>query len=201
MSIPVWLDPEIRPLTSQKIWAQKMEEEYKLDLPVQNQIGPIAETDKRNTIATYSTKTLAMIDEIPVLVRVLTSPHVEAREAAITGLREWMMMTPDNAPRLEEEVSRVFRDQEAPIVVKLLWGLTEKEARNEADSMQVVEWLNNDNIAIRELAFMEAFRLANRDFQYRPQNPEKQREAAIMRFRELVSRNKGLVPTVVEEMP
>lgn len=206
--VPIWLDPEVRPLTSQKIWASSYEREFipegavqNADLSVQNQIGPVAETDKRNTIATFATKTMALVDEVSTLVRVLTSPHEEARGAAITGLREWVMMSPENAPRLEQEVNRGFRDQEAVVVTKLLWGLTDKDAHDEAVSMQVVEWLNSDNIAIRELAFLSAFSLAHRDLGYRPQNPEGQREPAIMRWRELVKRNKGLVPTVAEQMP
>jgi hypothetical protein len=79
--------------------------------------------------------------------------------------------------------------------------LTDEEAHNEEFSMQVVDWLDSDNIAIRELAFFEAQRLTGRQFDYRPQNPENQREAAIMRWRELVKRNQGFVATVAEEMP
>ncbi|QDT56504.1 hypothetical protein Pan44_45590 [Caulifigura coniformis] len=194
-TVPTWLNPDIRPLTSQKNWARMYEDEFKLDLPVDDGIGPVAEQQKLNTIATFATRTMALIDNVPVLVRVLTSPHEDTRHAAIVGLREWVMMSPDHIPRLEEEVNRVFRDQEAPIVVKLLWGVTDQEARDEAASLQVVEWLANDDIAIRELAFYEVLRLANRDLSYRPQNAVGQREPAIMRWRDLVRRNKGLVPS------
>jgi len=43
--------------------------------------------------------------------------------------------------------------------------------------------------------------LTHRDLNYRPQNPVGQREPAIMRWRELVRRNKGLVPSTAEPMP
>lgn len=200
-TIPTWLDPESKLLTSQKNWARFYEDEFNLDLPVQNSIGPVAEQDKRNTIATFATKTMSLIDDASTLVRVLTSSHEDTRHAAMVGLREWVMTSPDLAPRLEEEVSRVFRDQEAPIVVKLLWRVGDEEARDESASMQVVEWLASDNIAIRDLAYYEVLRLANRDLGYRPQNPVGQREPALMRWRDLVRRNKGLVPSAPEEMP
>jgi len=192
-TIPTWLNPEVRPLASQKNWSRMYEDEFKLDLPVDDGIGPVAEQQKLNTIATFATRTMALIDNVPVLVRVLTSPHDDTRHAAIVGLREWVMMSPDHIPRLEEEINRVFRDQEAPIVVKLLWGVTDQEARDEAASLQVVEWLANDDIAIRELAFYEVLGHAKRDLGYRPQNAVGQREPAIMRWRDLVRRNKGLV--------
>ncbi|HVJ69188.1 MAG TPA: hypothetical protein VM510_14470, partial [Caulifigura sp.] len=197
-AVPLWLDPETKTLASQKNWARQYEDEFQLDTPVQNSISPVAETDKRNTIALYATRTMSLIDEVPTLVHVLTSPHEDVRFAAIVGLREWVMTSPDYAPRLQEEINRVFRDQEAPIVNKLLWRISDAEAHDEAASMQVVDWLANDNIAIRDLAYYEVFTRAGRDLGYRPQNTVGQREPALMRWRELVRRNKGLVPTVAE---
>ncbi len=59
----------------------------------------------------------------------------------------------------------------------------------------------SDNIAVRELAFIEAFKYVKRDFQYRPQNPLGQRETALTRFRELVRRNKGFLPPLPAAEP
>jgi hypothetical protein len=200
LGIPPWLDTEIRPLASQKNWAQKFEAEFALDQSVVASIEPVVE-DKRNTIAAYATKTMALVDNPSVLVRTLTSPHDDARHAAMIGLREWVLLTPDNVPRLTDEVSRAFRDPEVPIVEKLLWRLSDAELRDETASMQVLEWLSSDNLAIRDLAFYEVLEATSRDFQYRPQAPVNQRESSIARLREHIRRTKGLIAPVPAEAP
>jgi hypothetical protein len=198
-TIPPWLDPEYRPVPSAKTWAKFYEAEFNLDQPVQNSIVPVIETDKRGTVSRFATQTMALIDDVSSLVRALTSQHEETRHDAIVGLKEWMMMSPDHAPRLDDEVSRGFRDEQANIVRKLLWGITDAEAHDEAASMQLIDWMASDEIAIRELAFFEVYRVTLRDMQYRPQNTESQRDSALMRWRELVRRNKGLLPTAAAE--
>ncbi len=118
---PPFLDDSARPLESEKSWARTFEREFKLDLPVQSNMRPIAEQDKRNTMSGLATSTAALIDDIPTLVSVLSSPHESTRSAAIGGLREWIGAARGNLVPVQEEVNRNFREQDAAAILKLLW--------------------------------------------------------------------------------
>jgi len=192
-TIPMWLDPDARPTNSARSYARAFEPEFALDQPVTNSIPPVLQ-DRRPQISRLAAMTLAVVDDPSGLVEALSADHEETRLAAIVGLREWVLLAPENGDRLMQEISRGFRDDEVETVYKLVWGLRPEDANVEATSMELVELMGSDNIAIRELAFFQVHRLTGKDLGYRPLNPQGQREAALSRWRDLVKRNKGLVP-------
>jgi hypothetical protein len=191
-TIPVWLDPEARPLASTRSYMRTFEPEFLLDQPVRNSI-PAVLNDRRPQISRLAAQALSLVDDMVDLAPALASDHEETRLVAIVGLREWVLANPENAERLRDLIGRSFRDDEADIIVQLIWGPSLEDARLEEPSMALVELMGSDNIAIRELAFFHVQRLTRKDMQYRPLNPQPQREAALLRWREYVKRNQGLI--------
>lgn len=191
-TIPMWLDPDARPTASTRSYARSFEPEFGLDQPVRSSIAPVLD-DRRPQISKLAAQTLALVDDVPDLILALSAEHEETRLAAIVGLREWVPQSPENSDILAAEVARGFREDEAETVLKLIWGLTPDEARQQATALQVVEWMGSMNVAIRELAFFQVHRITGKDLGYRPVNPEGQREAALARWRDHVKKHNGLI--------
>ena len=130
-----------------------------------------------------ATKCLVLTDSYQPLVKaLLTADHREARLAAITGLRLWLPVDPQNRQLLKTEIARHLLPTDAEAVYRLLWGFSHEDAKNSATSHMLVNWLESEQIAIRELAFGHVQRLTGLKHEYSPITPAGQRRAAVERW-------------------
>jgi hypothetical protein len=151
--------------------------------------------DRRPLVSEFAVYALAVTESYRELVRALAdAPHEESRRAAIDGLRTWLTMNPKNGPLLKKQIRGVFTEPDADVVYRLLWGFSEKDARDPATSSQLVEWLDHSHVAVRELAFLHVHRLTGRRDGYRPNLLPSQRTIAVNRWRMYVSRRGALLP-------
>ncbi|NOX55021.1 MAG: hypothetical protein GXP27_11415 [Planctomycetes bacterium] len=191
-AIPEWLQAEEGYVTpTQRRYATLFEKEFHPDEPVLLALPTVVKSP-RPGLSELAVKCLALIEAYEPLVQALAeAEHEEARLAAIEGLRRWLPSDPNNGKRLQETLAEYFHPEEAKIVYRLLWGFSEKDAANPYTSKQLVDWLEHDHIAIRQLAFYHIYRLTGQRFDYRPNAPLVQRQSAVNRWRAHLARKNG----------
>ncbi|MBX3436319.1 MAG: hypothetical protein KF861_02430 [Planctomycetaceae bacterium] len=172
--------------------ANKYAKEFSPDQPVSASIRPVVK-DKLPRMSELATATLALTDHVPGLVDALSAPHEESRIAAINGLRTWLPRSEDHAAQLEVELQNRFRPDVAAALSRLLWGFSEQDARTKATSQELIEWLSNDEIAVRELAAYHIQQLTNRNFGYRADRRRDEREAAVKHWRDRLEKSGALL--------
>ncbi|MFG0332724.1 MAG: HEAT repeat domain-containing protein, partial [Maioricimonas sp. JB049] len=190
-AIPEWLTDASESATERRL-GMLFEREFILEQPVA-QFLPTVVKDTRPYIAELAVKALAVTDDYRALIRALQSDHEESRLAAIVALREWLPQDPRNGELLVAELHRTFRDADVTAVERLLWGYSAEDARDPAISRQLVAWLSHEDIAIRELAFYQIYRLTGRRYDYRSFAPPIQRQAAAARWEEHLRREGALI--------
>lgn len=179
---PAWL---VAPSLSSaaRNYAKLMEDKfYDATTPVdQTIVGAI--DDKRPLVSRLAVDCLVQLQSIPLLVDIMhRTDHEESRRAAIAALRAWLPEMDENRAILKTELERRFTPSDAGIVYRLLWGYGDKHFRDPDTSRQLVEWLRNDHIAIRELAWLHIQRAGRRDFEFRPNASPAQRQTAVNRI-------------------
>ena len=193
LTTPVWLDPDGRgPSTAVRRSAAKFRNEIDPDYPIHHSIPGIV----RSTVPSMSelaVKCLAVSELSSELVQALArTDFEESRAAALTGLRQWVPRDKQNARILKSELQKSFPPDEVDAIYRLLWGYGDDDARNQAKSRILVDWLSHDSVVIRQLAFQHIFRLTNgQRYDYRPLNQENQRKVSLQRWEMHLKKNGG----------
>ena len=193
--VPNWMQsppPELLP-TARNLLRQ-YRDEFVNQFSVVDSIAPVAR-DRRALMAELGVKTLALIDRYQQLLPALNSEHQEARLAAIEGLRVWLGKPGDHVEPLQEELGRNFRAPTTDVVARLLWGFEPTDLRDRDLSGNFITWLQDDSIAVRELAFYWLSKLTGRTQDYLPMAPANERRAAVTRWESWRNEHNGaLVP-------
>ncbi|HEV8068901.1 MAG TPA: hypothetical protein VGP76_14285 [Planctomycetaceae bacterium] len=195
-AVPAWLTPENHRLPPSLVkTARDFGEGFLPDQPVSLSIGTVAKNDRNPKIAELAAKTLALTRQYPTLVEVLAQvPHDEAVEAAARGLKAWLPLAVNNVTLLQKELSMVFVPAVEDIVLRLLWGYNDDDGRNLDTSKQLVEWLDNDKLAVRVLAIDQISRLTGgQTLRYRAGMRSAERKAIKRQWERTVEQNKGLI--------
>jgi hypothetical protein len=195
MVAPAWMSDEARQMLPAALrYAKLFEQEFRLDQPLKDYI-PTVVRNPTPRLSALAVKTLAVTENAPLLIETLAQKdqHEESRVAAIDGLRNWLTFSPENGKRLPELLKKSFHDDEVLIVNRLLWGFNKEDGMNLETANQLIDMMDNDSGAIRELAFQNVFRLTNKRLEYRSSLPPQTRSLAINRWRREVDRAKGLV--------
>lgn len=191
--LPAWLDPATSSSAIAKRMAQLFASEFAVDEPVSSSIPPLIRSPRPRT-AELAIRCLALISDIPTLVSALRlAEHEEARIAAIEGIRNWLPRSASHDAELQEELRRTFPPDDAKLVHRLLWGYRPEDLAEESTSMHLIDLLEHDDIAIRELAFYYVQGLTNRRLEYRPNLPAAQRNTLVRRLRTNVMRDGALI--------
>ena len=193
VTLPDWLEYNTTPLSrTTRKYSLLFEKEFDIDQSVALNVSPMV-SDSRPKIAELSVQCLALTRNVPAMVEALAqAEHEEARLAAIVGLRIWLGTTPGTTETLHNELVKVFAKDDVDSVYRLLWGYSQKDATDRLIANQLVIWLANDHVAIRELSFYYIQQLAGQTHSYRPLGTPAQRNAAIRRWQDHVEKNNGL---------
>jgi hypothetical protein len=189
-----WIDPQQRQTSATvRRYATLFEKEFDAATAIDLSI-PALVRDKQPRMAELAVRSLALTESYPALVNALArSDHAEARSAAATGLRDWLIQSANRQPLLRQELSGHFSGDDAVPAFRLLVGITPQEAQDRLVSLQVVDWLRSNSPAVRELAIGQLERLANRRYDYRPLGTPSQREPAIQRWVSHIDREGAIV--------
>jgi hypothetical protein len=191
-----WLTPEMHKIPqSLTRMAHDFEQGFLADQPISLSIGTVAKSDRNPKISELAAKTLALTRQYPTLVEVLAQvPHDEAVDAAAKGLRAWLPLAPNNVTLLQKELSTAYVPAVEDIVLRLLWGYNNDDARSLETSKQLVEWLDSDKLAVRVLAIDQISDLTGgQTLRYRAGMKAPERKAIKRQWERHVDQNKGLV--------
>ncbi|MCA9007761.1 MAG: hypothetical protein KDA70_20995, partial [Planctomycetaceae bacterium] len=83
---------------------------------------------------------------------------------------------------LNEALQSQFSPQMVEILERLLWGFQQEDAQDRFISGRLVEWLENNNVAVRELAFNYINELTGRTVDYSAIATPTQRRATARRW-------------------
>lgn len=191
--MPKWMGPSA--LTSQEqTYLRLFEKKFSLDEAVELSLPEVA-SDSNPKISQMATECLGLVGAYGPLVDILhRSQHEEARKAAISGLRIWLPRHPENKERLKSELTKRLPPDDAEAAYKLLWGYDSDDARNKVISAQLVEWMGDPELAIRELAFYHVNRLSGKDFDYRAGATMARLKNSLKRWQDHVKNHGGLIP-------
>jgi hypothetical protein len=192
--IPEWLNPLNRTFNSKT--SQFMRQIYDafvssdVESDVTQVLLPLAKNN--NTlppVAVMAAKTLAMtgcVRDVADLLSLNEASPEELRLATIDATRRWLTLHPDKKQGqvLKRELERNFLPETAAKVYRLLWGYRKSDLMDNAQSLQLVDYLMDDNITVRTLAFTLLEELTGKHHNYRPLDTESQRRNAANRWRE-----------------
>ena len=85
---------------------------------------------------------------------------------------------------MKRELERNFLPETAAKVYRLLWGYRKSDLMDNAQSLQLVDHLMDENITVRTLAFTILEENTGKHHNYRPLDTETQRRSAQGRWRE-----------------
>jgi hypothetical protein len=192
LTIPDWLDASSSRISStQRRYSSRFQNEIDDEQPLRDSIPSIVKS-KIPAISELAVKTMATTSMHNNLVQVLAEAEfLEARNAAIAGLRRWLPAAPENRETMRAALQRHFPPDQVDTLYRLLWGYSEDDARNPATSRLLVDWLGHDSQVIRQLAFNHVYRLTGQRYDFRPINPANQRKVALDRWYSHLERNDG----------
>lgn len=192
LTIPGWLDASSSRISStQRRYSSRFQNEIDEEQPLRDSIPSIVKS-KIPAISELAVKTMATTSMHNDLVQVLAEAEfLEARNAAIVGLRRWLPAAPENRETMRVALQRHFPPDQVDTLYRLLWGYSEDDARNPATSRLLVDWLGHDSQVIRQLAFNHVYRLTGQRYDFRPINPANQRKVALDRWYSHLERNDG----------
>ena len=192
LTVPDWLETSGSRISStQRRYASRFQKEIDEEQPLRDSIPSVVKSNipAISELAVKSMVTTGMNDQ---LVQILAEAEfLEARSAAIVGLRRWLPAAPENRESLRTALQQSFPANQVDTLYRLLWGYNEDDARNPATSKLLVDWLGHDNQVIRQLAFDHVYRLTGQRYDYRSINPANQRKVAIDRWYSHLERNDG----------
>ncbi len=184
---------------AERTMSTRFEREFDLEQPIRLSVVAAVKSPLSG-ISELAVGCLAMTDQLGPLVQSLAeSEYSGSREAAFDGLRLWVAVVGagagagagagDRGKLLKKELGNWFERQEVESVYRLLWGFDKSDGSLKESSIQLVDWLSDDRVAIREMAFYHVSRITGRKYEYRPDAPVGRRKAAVSRWRAHLERH------------
>ncbi|MFP6703937.1 MAG: hypothetical protein VB861_19470, partial [Planctomycetaceae bacterium] len=182
---------------AERTMSTRFEREFDLEQPIRLSVVAAVKSPLSG-ISELAVGCLAMTDQLGPLVQSLAeSEYSGSRMAAFDGLRLWVAGVGagagDRGKLLKAELRRWFERQKVESVYRLLWGFNKSAGSLMESSIQLVDWLSDDRVAIREMAFYHVSRITGRKYEYRPDAPAGRRQAAVSRWRAHLERQGVLV--------
>lgn len=190
--LPDWVKPMPR-TASQRMKANRFEKQFDSRQPIRLSVAAAVKSPQR-AIASLAVQCLALTGQVEPLVQVLAeSIFAESRQAAFDGLRLWLVAEPGRGKRLQESLRDSFEESQVSAVFRLLWGFNKADGAGKETSRQLVDWLSDGHVAIREMAFYHVSRMTGRKNDYRADASSGRRQAAVARWRLQLKRTGSLV--------
>ncbi|HLJ11972.1 MAG TPA: hypothetical protein VKU82_12325 [Planctomycetaceae bacterium] len=192
-SVPSWLGGQTLTPTAQN-YARIFEKKFTLKDSIELSIPEVVADPPNPEIARLATECLGLVEDFGPLVEALHRPYRESRKAAISGLRLWLARNPENKDLLKPELTKRYPPEEAEALYRLLLGFNAEDARDKTTSLQLVDWMGDPEIAIRELAFYHVERLTGKTHDYRPDYSPVQLKSTLLVWKRQVAKEGALLP-------
>ena len=188
-----------RQTTTLERLANTFEQEFVAGQPMKLKLSQLVQQAPEQTpfqVAEWGVRCLDSMEAMPEMVAILAKTNLpeEARQATENGLRNWLALNSTQGELMLAEMKNYFFGETPATIYRLLWGYRPAEATDPAVAKQLVEWLDHDNLVVRELAFYWAKTLSGgRDYGYRPLvNSKQERSSAIDRWQNHINNTGAL---------
>jgi hypothetical protein len=191
---PDWLFPET-PLP--EVEDLKSRVAQKLSAASDLTAAAVEESRQRNPqLAVLATGYLTVTRSIGPLMDVLLQAENEAvRRKAIDGLSAACAQTFAGFEAVRHRVETHLPQTDADVVLALLYGVSEEQARQPAFCAELVQLLTHDRLLIRELAFYRLETIVGDRYSYSADADPGRRREAVKRWQRHLDRNEGrLIP-------
>jgi hypothetical protein len=179
---PDWTDPVKRKQAPLRRHAIQFEREFEPDQRVEMSLLSLI-NNPHAKIVELAVRGLALTESYPGMVQALAEcGYEEGRFAARDGIRAWLARAPERGPALKELLEQRYQVADAAAVYILLWGFRPEDAANRATSLEIVTWLRNPRVEIRELAYYWVVHLTGRKWDFRAAETTARRESAVRRI-------------------
>ncbi|MCA8989257.1 MAG: hypothetical protein KDA78_16535 [Planctomycetaceae bacterium] len=192
--MPTWMNGEPETMTlsqrrDQQEFLKLLEDSSNLWLDLQG-----VANDPNPRIAALATRLLALGQQYQTLVSILArSPHEESRTEAILGLRTWLPIHEEHRTELIEAMEKMFNPETAQTIYPMLWGYSHDDGKRPDISRRLVDSLQHEHVAVRELAIYWIEQLTGQRLGYRPLAVASTREQAIAAWEKHLNRVGALV--------
>jgi hypothetical protein len=136
----------------------------------------VASEDDNPEIRRLSIQALKALGEMSLLMPMLSRKgDPVARRSALAAIHSYMLLGPEAASRVRDQLVEEFGEETASFVGKMLVGFSRDEASNPQTFEQLVNLLGpgQESVGVRELALDTLKRLTGRDnLGYDPDHPE-----------------------------
>jgi hypothetical protein len=142
--------------------------------------------DRTREARRFAIRSLAAIDDFPTLVDALGDVRFnDNRQTAVAALRAIVRHDQARAERIEQALSSTFPMNDADWMMKMLYGFPAEMADDGALRTRLVDSLESQSVAIRELAVHNLRELYGKDFGYSATEAPPRRAAAVKQWRAL----------------
>jgi hypothetical protein len=150
-------------------------------LALQQRVGDRAREARR-----FAIKSLAFIDDYPTLVDALGDVRFnDNRQTAVSALRAIVRHDRARADRIEQALYGAFPMADATWMMTMLYGFPSETADDASVRSRLVDSLESQSVAIRELAINNLRDLFGKDFGYSATEAPPRRAAAVKQWRAL----------------
>jgi hypothetical protein len=152
---------------------------------------------------------MGALDDLERLGLALTSArHLDVWDAAVLALRDWIGRAPGQDMKLYNGLiaKRGFKPVQAEAILSMLHSFSEEERSIPETYEVLINYLENDKLAVRGLAYWHLIRLVpqGKKFGYDPTAPKEKRDEAVQKWRALIPTGKlppPLKPEDIEPKP
>lgn len=199
---PEWTDSQKRKQAPMRRFATLFEKQFEADQPVEMTLLALIK-DTNAKVVELAVHGLAMTDSYAAMTQALAEcSFEEGRFAARDGLRAWLGQPVDHGALLKEVLEQHYPPAEASAVYILLWGFRPEDSTNRATSLELVTWLRNSHVEVRELAYFWIMNLTGRRWEFRATDVPARRESAVRRIENHILATGALVkPSEKEIIP
>ena len=153
-----------------------------MDRPVTLTLRELAD-HRQKEVFWLAIRSLGYIGQFEPMVAVLNTPEQSRLwDDYIAELQLALDRGPETAARVRLALEKRYPQDPGPLY-RMLWGYDAKDLQN-GQAAGMVDYLDNDLLAFRVLAFYNLEKLTGARFFYRPEDPANKRQAGINKFRD-----------------
>jgi hypothetical protein len=159
-----------------------LDQTIQVDRPVTLTLRELAE-HRQKEVCWLAIRSLGYIGQFEPMVAVLNTPEQSRLwDDYIAELQLALDRGPETAARVRLALEKRYPQDPGPLY-RMLWGYDAKDLQN-GQAAGMVDYLDNDLLAFRVLAFYNLEKLTGARFFYRPEYPANKRQAGINKFRD-----------------
>lgn len=151
-----------------------------------------ATQDRRREVRTLAVDCLGAMGRLAALCEALTDDAPGVRREAIVWLRRALAEGGERATAVRDALKSFRPSESGDHLYRLLWGYTDRDLRD-GGAEQLVEFLDHDDLSVREAALYNLEEITGRTFNYQADAPPAQRDRSVRQWRKLLADGKLVV--------